>query len=253
MPAARLSDRTSGEAAELGALLLLPVGSLEQHGPHLPLATDSIVAEEVSRLLADRFGYARAQVLPTLTYGASGEHEDFPGTVSMGTAALAHAVLELGRSATRWARRIVVLSGHGGNVEALRESVGTLRSEGRDVAWTTCAEPGWDAHAGWAETSLMLALRPELVQTRRAEPGPTEPVASLLPRLRRHGVAAVSRNGVLGDPSGASSTRGRSLLAALLDRIEGQVRAGETDDTGALLRPSAPANRPQPTPLEGRP
>src|SRR5512144_965995 len=97
------------------AVLLVPLGSLEQHGPHLPLDTDTRIAVAVARDAAIRL--PGTVVAPALVYGASGEHEAFPGTVSVGTAALAHGLVELARSATRAFARGVVVNGHGGNLD----------------------------------------------------------------------------------------------------------------------------------------
>src|SRR5262245_24638637 len=137
------------------AVVLVPVGSTEQHGPHLPLSTDTVIAAAVADDLAARCRSAglEAVVAPPIAYGASGEHQDFPGTVSIGTPVLAFTLLELGRSVSAWADRIVFVNGHGGNLEALAEAVPTLRSEGRDAAWLPCAPPrATDAHAGFDET-----------------------------------------------------------------------------------------------------
>ena len=136
--------------------LLVPVGSTEQHGPHLPLDTDARVAAAVAARAADA---GALLVAPPVAYGASGEHEGFPGTVSIGHEALRLLLVELGRSAARWAGRLVFVNGHGGNVPTLVDAVRLLRYEGRDAAWFACA-PGGDAHAGRTETSLMLALDP---------------------------------------------------------------------------------------------
>lgn len=199
--------------------LLVPVGSVEQHGPHLPLDTDTQVAEAVARGAAAR---VNALVAPAVAFGASGEHEAFPGTVSIGTEALRTALVELGRSAGRWARRMVFVNGHGGNVPALRGAVELLRAEGRDARWWGCALPpdaGFvrDGHAGRTETSLLLAIAPDLVKLERAAPGNTAALVDLLPVMRAHGVRAVSPNGVLGDPTGASAAEGHAMLAALVD------------------------------------
>lgn len=188
---------------------MVPVGSTEQHGPHLPLSTDT----DVARALADAVAEARSDVVvaPALPYGASGEHAGFAGTLSIGEAALEHVVVELVRSATASFRRVLLLSGHGGNAEALSRAVRLLRTEGRDVrAWS----PQWrgDAHAGRTETSIQLALDPGRVHPDRAEAGATATLASLLPELRRAGVLAVSANGVLGDPADACAEHGRALL-----------------------------------------
>ena len=202
-------------------LLLVPVGSVEQHGPGLPLATDSIVAEAVARAAAARLGDAGSAVLvaPAVGYGASGEHEDFPGTVSIGHEALRAVLVELGRSACRWAGRVVFVNGHGGNAPTVAAAVEQLVGEGRAVSWVACAAPGTDAHAGLTETSVLLHLAPELVRTELLEPGETLPLADLMPVLRAQGVRAVSANGVLGDPTGATADEGRRVLTTMVDRV----------------------------------
>jgi mycofactocin system creatininase family protein len=215
----RLGVRTWPELEGPPAVtLLVPVGSTEQHGPHLPLDTDTRIADAVARGAADRLGPGTL-VAPPVGFAAAGEHEAFPGTVSIGRDALRTVLLELGRSAGRWARRLMFVNGHGGNAEVLTEVVELHRAEGRDVRWFGCAPPDGfprDAHAGRTETSLMLALAPELVRLDRAAAGNVEPLPALLPRLRAGGVRAVSANGVLGDPTGASAEEGAALLAALV-------------------------------------
>ncbi|WP_187701931.1 mycofactocin biosynthesis peptidyl-dipeptidase MftE, partial [Dietzia sp. CQ4] len=133
-------------------LAVLPLGATEQHGAHLPTQTDTLLATAT----ADTLAAAGVLVLPALAYGASGEHQSFPGTVSTGTDALAQTLIELGRSVSTWAARFVVVNGHGGNLDALRRAVPLLRHEGRDAAWLPCrtsVDPA-DTHAGHAETSL---------------------------------------------------------------------------------------------------
>ncbi|WP_245159257.1 mycofactocin biosynthesis peptidyl-dipeptidase MftE, partial [Blastococcus sp. TF02A-35] len=203
-------------------VLVVPLGAVEQHGPHLPLATDTRTAEAVARAAVP--GIDGALLAPAVAYGASGEHEGFPGTVSIGTEALTTLLVELGRSAGRWAGRLLVVNGHGGNFFALRTAVPQLREEGRDVAWWPLAVPGGDAHAGRTETSLMLHVEPGVVHEERAQAGETAPLRELLPRMRAEGVRAVSPNGVLGDPAGASAAEGESLLAALVGRLVAAAR-----------------------------
>lgn len=209
-------------------LVLVPVGSVEQHGPHLPLDSDTVIADAVTREVAAEL--PNAWVAPPLSYGASGEHQAFPGTSSIGSEALHHVVVELVRSMRRWARRIVLVNGHGGNVPALTAAVDQLRAEHHDVAWIPCAlQDTADAHAGRTETSLMLHLRPATVRLDQAEAGNTAPIAQLMPYLVAGGVRSVSLNGVLGDPTGASAEEGRRLftdiVAGVRDRlVEAPVR-----------------------------
>ena len=206
--------------AAAGAVLAVPVGSTEQHGPHLALSTDTDLAVALcARLAGARPGIV---VAPPLAYGASGEHQDFAGTLSIGQAALELLLVELGRSATETFGRILLVSTHGGNAETVRRAEAWLRAESRDVrAWLA----GWrgDAHAGRTETSLQLALAPGQVRLDRAEAGDPRPIAELLPLLRVSSVRAVSPNGVLGDPAGASAAEGHDLLARLLADLRAAV------------------------------
>ena len=169
---AGLTSAEVGELAAAGALLAVPVGATEQHGPHLPLCTDTDLAVALcARLAAARPGVL---VAPPLAYGGSGEHEDFPGTLSIGTEVVELLLVELGRSATLTFSRVLLVSTHGGNADAVRRAERRLRAESRDVlAW----RPAWegDAHAGRAETSLELALAPNRVRLGRAHAGAAQP------------------------------------------------------------------------------
>jgi creatinine amidohydrolase len=218
-------------------VLLVPLGSTEQHGPHLPTGTDSAIAAGVCQLAAATLS-ERLRVLtaPVVPFGASGEHEGFPGTVSIGHAALHALLLELARSATRWAERVVFVNGHGGNLPTLRQAVLRLRAEGRRAAWSPCVRPGADAHAGDFETSLMLALAPETVVTSSVGPGVTTPLAELMPALRAGGVRAVSQSGVLGDPSGADGGRGRAFARAMAGDLAAGVLRWDVDAGTGRLR-----------------
>lgn len=217
-------------------LVLVPLGSLEQHGPHLPLATDAITACAATQEVARRLDAAgvRVMVAPTLSYGASGEHEDFPGTISIGHEALWLQLVELGRSACRWARGLVFVNGHGGNVDTLVDAVTRLREEGRPAAWTGCGVEGGDAHAGRTETSLLRHLAPWAVRVDLAEAGATEPVSELMPRLRSVGVRTVSANGILGDATVSSAEEGRLLFATLVDRLFRELSLLEVGADGRL-------------------
>ena len=191
------------------AVLAVPVGATEQHGPHLPLSTDSDLAVALVAALAR----TRPNVVaaPLVAYGSSGEHAGFAGTVSIGQEAIELLLDELGRSAAATFARLLFVCAHGGNRDAVLRAQRRLRDEGRDaLAWF----PRWsgDAHAGRLETSLMLAVAPDRVRLELGAAGVTTPVQELLPRLTKEGVRAVSPNGVIGDPVGASAAEGRVLL-----------------------------------------
>ena len=200
-----LADATSPDTAGAG-LVLVPVGSIEQHGPHLPLDTDTTIAVAVADRVASEL--PGSWVAPAVSYGSSGEHQSFSGTASVGTEALTHQLVELVRSLRTWASRVVIVNAHGGNVTALKAS--------DELEWVPCATEDVDLHAGYTETSLMLHLRPESVRLDRAEVGNTQPLSQILPVMMTGGIAAVSPNGVLGDPTEASADEGERVLKAMV-------------------------------------
>jgi mycofactocin precursor peptide peptidase len=210
------------ERAAADAVLAVPLGSTEQHGPHLPLSTDT----DIALALCHRLASARPDVLvaPAVAYGSSGEHDGFAGTLSIGQAATEQLVLELGRSATKTFRHLLFVSAHGGNAAPVSRAVAALRSRSRDV---TLFQPSWegDPHAGHHETALLLALTPRRVRMDRAVPGDTRPLAALMPSLTAYGVRAVSETGVLGDPTGATAPQGTALLDDLAAQLIGHVTA----------------------------
>jgi mycofactocin precursor peptide peptidase len=200
-------------AAHRGAaLLVVPVGSYEQHGPHLPLDTDTLIACALAAPLSQR---SDVVVAPPVSFGASGEHADFPGTLSIGHDALAAVLVEIVRSARHAFRGVVFVSGHGGNADALARASRLCHVEGDAVLCWAPRVVGADAHAGRTETSLLLAINPSAVRPDVAEPGCPDDLVDLIGRLRADGVRAVAPNGVLGDPRGATAAEGEQLLAAL--------------------------------------
>jgi len=216
--------------------LLIPVGSTEQHGPHLAVETDAVIAESAALLLATRLTDRDCLVAPTLSYGSSGEHAGFPGTLSMGSTALRMVLVELVRSASSWASSVVFVNGHGGNAKALVSAVGQMRDEGHRVGWIPCAVPDADAHAGHVETSIMLHLAPDKVDLSLADRGNCEPIEDLMPSLRAGGVVAVSPSGVLGDPRQATASLGAELFELMVaDQVQ-RVRTFVHDKHNMLER-----------------
>lgn len=218
---------TAADIATGASILVLPLGSWEQHGAHLPLDTDSriisaVIGEALSRLRADDF-----VVAPVLAFTASDEHASFPGTLSAGTEATVAFVVSIARSAT-WSRGVCIVNGHGGNADALSSIHRALDHEGvRHFIWSPSAEPGDDLHAGRTETSLMMHIDERAVRRDLMSPG-TNPGPDAVDRMRRGGVRAVSPSGVLGDPTGASAEEGRRILeryaSSLAERFETLVR-----------------------------
>jgi creatinine amidohydrolase len=217
----RLGDLTWEEVAER-SLLVVPTGSCEQHGPHLPLDTDLRIAAALVDALAE--GRTDVVIAPSLTIGASGEHESFAGTLSIGTRALESVVVELARSALppRGSTRpapfsgVFFVNGHGGNVEAFGTASALLAAEGRAVDVWHPQVPGGDSHAGRTETSLLLHLDPSCVRSERIEVGSTRRWREIGGVVRAEGLAAVTANGVLGDPTTASAAEGEQVFSTLL-------------------------------------
>jgi mycofactocin precursor peptide peptidase len=234
-----LGNSTSRQLHSLSPALVIPVGSTEQHGPHLPLDTDTRIAAAVARAVADRLAAADDDsawmLAPPIGYGASGEHEGFPGTVSVGTSALRLLLVEFGRSAASWARRLVFVNGHGGNAEALAAAAALLRYEGRDVGWCSCSAESADAHAGHTETSVLLHISPADVRTDELARGNSAPLAELMPAMRSGGVAAVAEQGVLGDPTTATAAEGARLLAEMVAGCADRIMRWTPNRDGMLL------------------
>lgn len=226
---------TSSTGAGGGLLLVVALGSCEQHGPHLPFDTDTRIAEALVAALVRRLGRdgSRLVVAPSIGIGASGEHEGFPGTLSIGTVALEAVLVELVRSALpppgsgRPApfRGVVWVNGHGGNVEATGRAAALLTDEGRSVLVWHPTIPDGDSHAGRTETSLMLHLDPGVVRMDRAEVGSTARWREIGDVVMAEGLAAVTPNGILGDPTGATAEEGRAIFENLVDRLCNAVTA----------------------------
>ncbi len=213
------------------ALVILPVGALEAHGPHLPLGTDQIQAEVTALAIADR---VNGLVAPTVAYGSTPTTRQFPGTVCLTMAQLGTHVSGVLAELARWgARRILVLSGHGErtHIAALREAADeTVRAHPEVRIVVLCDyefvyelrgkdAPASDGHAGLLETSRMMALAPELVGSER-------PVGENRhsPFLPGPPTSAEWPESVIGDARGASRELGDRVQAYVVDRLADTVR-----------------------------
>lgn len=258
-----LEERTWPEIEALLAsgrrTAIVPLGSVEQHGPHLPLATDRWIAEALAAALCDRLGDAVA--VPAVAFGCASEHLDFPGTLHVEPATLEALLGDLIASLARHGfERAFVFSAHGGNADALRAMGARLVERARPLALaieqaldvgalqaTVVADHGLAAtsagpHAGEYESSVVAWLAPGTVRRSRLAPGPAIDVAAagaslFYPSLRPHAPA-----GVVGDPTLARRERGPAYLGAWVDELERAYRRafGSAASAGAASG-SAPA------------
>jgi creatinine amidohydrolase len=202
-------------------IVLLALGSWEQHGAHLPFDTDTVIIEAVVDVAMRSVDPNNSQfsVVPTIAVTASDEHNGFAGTLSIGTNALSDAVVSIARSAS-WARGICIVNGHGGNSDALKLVHSALDYENiRHSIWSLPYYEGADMHAGHTETSLMLHLAPGTVRMDLAEVGAVGDSEMLIERMRAGGIKEVSSNGVVGDPTNANAAHGATMLSFYADHL----------------------------------
>ena len=202
-------------------IVLLALGSWEQHGAHLPFDTDTVIIESVVDAAIRSVDPENTQfsVVPTIGVTASDEHNGFAGTLSIGTNALSDAIVSIARSAS-WARGICIVNGHGGNSDALKLVHSALDYENiRHSIWSLPYYEGADMHAGHTETSLMLHLAPGTVRMDLAEVGAVGDSEMLIERMRAGGIKEVSSNGVVGDPTNANAAHGATMLSFYADHL----------------------------------
>ena len=221
-----MGSATSAEIAESRPILLLPLGAWEQHGPHLPLDTDTII---ITRVIADVLRHedlhtVNVMTAPALSITASDEHQGFPGTLSTGTQALKDSVVAICRSAS-WAQGVCIVNGHGGNADALSAITSALSYEKiTHSVWSLPSYVGGDMHAGHTETSLLLHIAPHEVRTNVIARGATQDIG-LVEAMRTGGVQAVSENGIIGDASTATAAHGKAVLDLYTNSLRTHVLA----------------------------
>ena len=233
-----------GERLDQGPLdVMIPLGALEQHGPHLPLDTDALIAEAVAGRAAQRAG--ECAVSPCIPVGASRHHLEFPGTVSLSDTTLQSVLVEVVRTLLGHGfRDAYLVTGHAGNVGAMAAAMAELDSPDcnrvvsfddwpaqRDAVHQVAeARLNLDrevvgTHGGHFETSIMLAIAPDRVDMPSAVIGHVGPAASASAKLRSEGMTALSPVGVIGDPRGATADAGELYLGALVGLVVEGIEA----------------------------
>jgi creatinine amidohydrolase/Fe(II)-dependent formamide hydrolase-like protein len=218
-------------------IAILPVGAIEQHGPHLPLDTDAYDADYLAHRVADACSDPKPLVLPTIFYGVSYHHEDFQGTISISNDTLAGLVYEIGTSVARnGIKKLVILNGHGGNSPALNYAAQMIN---RDAHIFVCVDTGEtsdidiydlvatpnDVHAGELETSTSLAVRPHLVKMDQAPKSVPKFSSRYLDFTSKRGVLwyahtrRISNTGVMGDATIASAEKGQKIWEVMIAHL----------------------------------
>jgi creatinine amidohydrolase len=219
--------------------VVMALGATEQHGPHMPLATDALIGDHLARIVAERLD---AFLAPTLRIGCSEHHVGFAGTISLSEETYHSLVGDLVRSLLRGGfTRIVLLPTHGGNFGPLSAALAKL-DEGERAHVLALTDLGvlfeiarigerefgvplgeGGLHAGEWETSLMLAIHPQLVSMGQAEPGFTGDMQEAVGAMLAGGVASISENGTIGDPARSSSGHGERYWSSVVDLVLEQI------------------------------
>jgi creatinine amidohydrolase len=223
--------------------VIVPLGALEQHGPHLPMGTDSAIAESLALNIAQRVDHLL--VAPCLPVGCSEHHMSFAGTVSLSRDVVAGYIRSVATALLRHGfRYIYVASAHAGNIPAMKAAVGSLDDQMRPRVVAFVDWPGqrdrlheWaeeslglaaeevGSHAGHFETSIMLALAPESVDMQAAPKGFIGSADEATAVMATKGMTAVSEIGVVGDARGATAEAGRQYLEVLVASVVSFIEA----------------------------
>jgi creatinine amidohydrolase/Fe(II)-dependent formamide hydrolase-like protein len=236
----RLGDLTWPEARtrlKEVDVALLPVGAVEQHGPHLPLDTDAFDADHLANAVAQACRDPKPLVLPLVPYGVSYHHADFPGTVGITPETLSQITYDIGMAAARnGVTKLLIINGHGGNAPALHFAAQKIN---RDAHIFTCVDTGEtsdpdinalaetpnDVHAGEIETSTSLAVRPEMVRMDLAARFVPEFSSRYLDFTSKRSVSwyartsRISITGVLGDPTRATREKGERMWELMIRHL----------------------------------
>lgn len=227
--------------ADVDTVLVL-VGSMEQHGKHLPFATDSLLSQELGLRIAKHLG--RTLVAPVIRVGRSEHHMDFPGTITHRSEILIEVIKDYATSLARHGfKNIVLVPIHGGNFAAAREAYEQLKQEVEGVNWVVYDDlPGFvntmfrsaakfgvsqeaaGGHAGEWETSVAMAMRPDLVHEERIETGWLGDVLAISPLLATRTTKSFTSNGIFGDPHGATAEKGEAYLTDLAEAVASSIR-----------------------------
>ncbi|WP_101295453.1 creatininase family protein [Halegenticoccus soli] len=243
----RLSELTWTDVADLDAdLALLPVGSTEQHGPHAPLGTDTLNAVAVAEAAAEAYE-DEVVVAPAIPVAVAEEHRQFPGTLWVTPETFRSYVRETVASlADHGLERVVVVNGHGGNVDALREVTGTItrRDDAYAVSFTWFEAVGEHktlmGHGGALETAMLRHAAPELVredQIEEARAGASDGWGDWVSGVNlAHDSAEFTDNGVVGDPAEGDAALGAELLELAADALCALLAAVAERDTSRPAR-----------------
>jgi creatinine amidohydrolase/Fe(II)-dependent formamide hydrolase-like protein len=227
------------------SILCLPIGAIEQHGIHLPLNTDVIVAEELTRGIIARWGEELdLWQLPTVSISLSREHDWAPGTLALTIQTFVALIREMARDMTRAlpARNLAIVNGHGGNRGVLDNLIHELRGDFGvnacvlhpfDLSKVTIEGGSPDAHGGKGETSVMLALRPQLVRHDLLVPASPPPQADAIAALIfdrgasfpwRSDDPRLATRGVIGDAHAATVEFGRAIIDSVIEEARGALQ-----------------------------
>ncbi len=222
-------------------IALLPVGAIEQHGPHLPLDTDTYDADYLAHKVAEACTHPRPLVLPAVAYGVSYHHSDFKGTLSIRNESLSSLIYDIGMSAAgNGVRKLVIINGHGGNAPALNYAAQMINrdahifvcvdtGETSDVDIDTLVETHNDVHAGEIETSTSLAVRPHLVRMGEALQEIPRFSSRYLDFSSQRGVSwyayteKISESGIMGNPLLADAEKGKKIWEIMIAHLTALV------------------------------